>query len=390
MAQGRVVVVGAGPSGSAAAMQLAAAGVECILLEKKQLPRTKACGSGLSPWTLTLLDELGVGASVRKLAYRIDGAILCGSSGKGLELRGDHETAILRRAEFDELLAREAERRGASLRQGVSVRGLGLSGTGPRASVTVETSDGPLEADLVIDCSGATGRLDRYAGPAATPGGPLRRQVAERVLAERRTLHTIMGWYEGVEGCSDVVELFFDAELRPHYAWIFPETRERVNIGLCFLPREGGPNAREHFERFIARRLERRLKKATLLGRWIGHPVSVSTAPQALVSDGVLRAGEAGWLADSATAEGIFHALSSGRAAGRFAAAHLRERGATRAAALLPYQRTVQRTLAGRLTMGRALMSALTVPTLDLALRIGDKPATRRLLRRAFTGLYHG
>src|SRR5512145_2507150 len=89
----RVVVIGAGPAGSAAAMALRTrAGAECTLLDRKAFPRTKVCGSGLSPWTLAFLDQIGVGETVRREAYRIDGAIIAGSRGSGVELRGHHET----------------------------------------------------------------------------------------------------------------------------------------------------------------------------------------------------------------------------------------------------------------------------------------------------------
>src|SRR3954470_16466837 len=100
----KIIVIGAGPAGSAAAMGLTSAGIECLLLERKELPRTKACGSGLSPWTLKFLDRLGVGEQVRRRAFRIDGAIIAGVDGRGVELRGDHETAVLLRSEFDQLL----------------------------------------------------------------------------------------------------------------------------------------------------------------------------------------------------------------------------------------------------------------------------------------------
>src|SRR5688572_14582439 len=119
----RAIVIGAGPAGAAAAMRLARSkDVECVVLERKTLPRTKACGSGLSPWTLRYLDQLGVGRQVRERAFRIDGAIIAGTEGEGVELRGDHETAILLRSSFDELLIREAEARGAKLCEGTRVR----------------------------------------------------------------------------------------------------------------------------------------------------------------------------------------------------------------------------------------------------------------------------
>lgn len=380
-------------------MELSRRGVECVLLEKKALPRTKACGSGLSPWTLDLLDRLGVGPEVRAQAFRIDGAIIAGSEGRGLELRGEHETAVLRRSELDYLLATKAAQRGADLRDSVTVKGLTRGGA---RGVEVLTSEGPLEADLVIDASGATGHLDRYLphsdAPVALPGGlrwaasgpKVAEFLRDRAQKERRTLHTIMGWYQGVSGCSDVVELFFDAELRPHYAWIFPETKERVNIGLCMLPKKGGMNAKQHFEAFLERRLSKRLKGAELLGKWIGHPVQVSAAAQGLVGDRVLRAGEAGWLADAATAEGIYHALLSGKLAGEFAAKQLLQGGDTSEAGLRPYEAAVNKALLGRLALGRALMSGLNSNVLDRVLGVGHSAFAQKALSRAFTGLYHG
>src|SRR5690606_11704165 len=327
--------------------------------------------------------RMGVGSQIRAEAFRIDGAVIAGSSGEGIELRGDHETAILRRSELDYLLVQEAVRWGTKLVDGTTVKAIEIHRlSSGNNQVAVKTSEATFEADLVINCSGATGKLDRrttYTGvpsplPSVAPRAPyasarrLIEQCSRRVRDERMTLHTIMGWYEGVDGCSDVVELFFDEEIRPHYAWIFPETDKRVNIGLCFLPTPGGANARQHFESFIDHRLRQRLRNADLLGKWIGHPVQVSPAAQELVSDGILRAGEAGWLADASTAEGIFHGLVSGRHAGRFSAEHLANGGGTMQSQMRPYQSREQKKLLGRLARGRRLMSLLRTPTLDLPL----------------------
>ena len=369
----KTIVIGAGPAGCAAALGLtSSSGSECLLLERKPLPRTKACGSGLSPWTLSFLDRLGVGESVRARAFRIDGAIIAGSNGRGVELRGDHETAVLLRSEFDELLAREAQRRGTDVREGCTVRRI----ENHRGQVAVETSEGTFEADAVIDCSGATGGFDRQRRRAPFTAG-------------QSTLHTIMGWYEGLQGTSDVVELFFDRELKPHYGWVFPETERRVNVGLCFAPHKSKPNARQRFEAFLERRLSRRLRGAQQLGSWIGHPVQVSSVPRQLSAPGILRAGEAGWLADFSTAEGIYHALVSGHLAGTHLA-KLSERGWREDLDGRTYQTRVMRSLAPRMLGGRLLMSALKSPALDVALSFSSARATREVLKRAFSGLYHG
>jgi flavin-dependent dehydrogenase len=198
-----------------------------------------------------------------------------------------------------------------------------------------------------------------------------------------------MAWYEGMQGTSDVVELFFDRELKPHYGWVFPESARRVNVGLCFAPDKAKPNARQRFESFLDRRLAQRLRGAEQLGGWIGHPVQVSSVPRQLTAPSVLRAGEAGWLADFATAEGIYHALVSGFLAGSHLG-KLAGRGWQHDLDARGYQTSVVKTLAPRMLGGRLLMAALKGPVLDIALSFSSARATREVLKRAFSGLYHG
>src|SRR5665213_4255851 len=55
-----VVIVGAGPSGSACALWLAKAGWSVCLIEKKHFPREKTCGDGLTPRSVYQLSEMGL------------------------------------------------------------------------------------------------------------------------------------------------------------------------------------------------------------------------------------------------------------------------------------------------------------------------------------------
>ena len=359
----RVVVIGAGPAGSAAALALNSyPNIEVILLEKSVMPRRKVCGSCLSPWALALLDEMDVGPIIRKEAYFIHAALIGGSRGASIELRSNHEAAVLLRSRLDLLLAHEAAWRGVQLREGVPVKEL-VRENG--RLIGLETSEGPIEADIAIVCSGAKTKLTYTPRPG-------------------RILNTIMAWYENVDNVSDAVELYFDPVVKPYYGWVFPEGPNRVNIGLCYDSASQGRNALERFEAFLDHRLAKRLTRAERIGRLVGHPIATTHQPTALVEAGVLVAGEAGKLVDPSSAEGIYHALASGRLAGRFVGETLKQGNDVSVERLAPYTEQIQSLLGQRLKAGERFLQVLKTPVLDLAIAIGSLKPVREYLTRAF------
>ncbi|MCI0826401.1 MAG: FAD-dependent oxidoreductase, partial [Chloroflexi bacterium] len=58
--QHEVIVVGAGPAGSATAYFLAIQGIDVLLVDKSDFPRDKTCGDGLTPRALHILDQMGL------------------------------------------------------------------------------------------------------------------------------------------------------------------------------------------------------------------------------------------------------------------------------------------------------------------------------------------
>lgn len=359
----RVVIIGAGPAGSAAALALNSySNIETLLLEKAILPRQKICGSCLSPWALALLDEMGVGSLIRKEAYFIHAALIGGSKGPAVELWSSYEAAILLRARLDMLLAHGAAYHGAQLREGVQVKELVRE---HGRLIGIQTNQGPIEADVAIVCSGAKTRLTYSERPG-------------------RILNTIMAWYEHVEGVSDAVELYFDPVIKPHYGWIFPESPDRVNIGICYDSEDRSLNALERFEVFLDRRVGKRLAHAERIGPLVGHPIATTHQPTTLVEPGTLVAGEAAKLVDPSSAEGIYHALASGNIAGHFLGKTLTEGHDASKEQLSPYTDLVRQKLGSRLRAGHTFLQVLKTPALDFALAISSIRPVRKFLTRVF------
>ena len=362
----RVVVIGAGPAGSAAAMNLTRfRNVETLLLDRAAFPRRKVCGSALSPWALQLLDEMGVGPLIRKQAYPIHAGLIGGMHDTTVELRSHYEAAVLLRERFDTLLLHEAVRRGARLQEGTAVKEI-IRERG--ALIGLRTSQGEIAADAVIVCSGAHDTLAK----APRPG---------------KTLHTIMGWYEGVDDVADAVEIYFDASVKPYYGWVFPEAPGRVNIGICYAPAPGTFNARERFALFLEDRLGKRMKHASRIDRLVGCPIVTSYRPTALAEDGTLVAGEAGALVDPATAEGIHHALATGLLAGQFLGSLLEQGSAPRRQRLAPYTQLVRRRIGTRLLAGQLFLQFARTPVLDFVLGLGSRKPVQALLTWVLTGV---
>jgi flavin-dependent dehydrogenase len=122
-----VIVIGAGPAGSATAHHLASAGVDVLLVEKSSFPREKVCGDGLTPRAVRQL--LGMGINIEQPGWIKNYGLRIVGGGHQLEvpwpdLAEYPSYGLVRtRIDFDEILARRAQASGAKLKERTAVTG---------------------------------------------------------------------------------------------------------------------------------------------------------------------------------------------------------------------------------------------------------------------------
>jgi geranylgeranyl reductase family protein len=356
-----VVIIGAGPGGSAAAIALAHRGVRDVLLvDRARFPRDKTCGSGISPLGLRVLGELGVEDAVRRLGRMIHSLILTTPGNHRVQIGGADAAVILLRRDFDQLLVDRARALGVEFRDGAAVTGLIEEG-GRIAGVQI--GDEEIRSRHVLCADGAHSSFSIDSRP-------------------RRTLSAIMGWWENFDYEPGTLEMIFDRQIRPLYGWMFPETTTRVNIGLVVDgARAGGGdlgNLRQVFEGFLERHYAARLRTAQPAGKWSGHPISYSAWTRGAVRPGALYVGESARLTNAATGEGIYQAMRCGIIAAD-AVSRVINDGVAEEQAWRDYTRQCRRTFVPGFLIGHAFRGAVRLGLLDLAARAYAQPRLRRI-----------
>jgi geranylgeranyl reductase family protein len=294
-----LIVVGAGPAGSAAALSALRArpGASVLLLDRDDFPRDKACGDGIAPHVLDVLSRLGVEDVVAD--HRPVSRLTIGyPTGVGAVASGmmARPARVVPRAVFDARLVAAACAAGAQLRRH-TVRSLDVH---PDRVVL----DGTLSARTVVAADGARSTVRRRLGLPAN--GPGHLAVAIRGYAPVRA--DLAGEQRITLGREDW----------PEYAWSFPVGDGRANIGYGAVLRGGRPLTRA---RLLARLDELLPGVSPDAQSWRAHHLPLSSGRPRQPDGRVLLVGDALSLVNPMTGEGIYYAVLSGACAGAAAAA---------------------------------------------------------------------
>ncbi|WP_353952739.1 NAD(P)/FAD-dependent oxidoreductase [Knoellia sp. S7-12] len=347
-----VVVIGAGPAGSAAAAHLGAAGIDVLVLERTPSTTARRGAEVLSPRAVAELDALGLTQADTEGWHRATGVRFVGG-GMRLALAwpdvaGRPGRGFVRsRAALDESLSAYAVSRGARLRRATEVTGLTTDASGRVSGVS---ADGlTVEAAVVIDASGAgAGVQGARSGVAATAD----------FVSPRHSDDHLESWLELSDAAGTRL---------PGHGWIVGRGDGHVTVGVGALADD--TSATTDKCAFVLRQwltalpANWQLTDATMTAPISGSRLGTHRDAGPRYANGVLRVGDAAQLADPLTGEGLTAALASGRVAAEVVAAALAHgTAAEREGVLAAYATLVDGALGRRRTLGRVAARLIDRP----------------------------
>ena len=308
-----VLVIGAGPAGSAAALTLARAGVDVVLVDQHAFPRDKVCGDGLIPDAHNALRKLGVLDAVLAQAQASSHVACIGPRGGRVDVPG--VLAVLPRKQLDDVLCRAAVAAGARMFAPVRFTAPIEQGAEERLVVGATLHQGDVTRELrarwVLLATGAVPQALIAAGMSErhTPSG-----VALRGYVKN----------DAMVGKLDKLEIVWHRALSPGYGWIFPCRDGVFNIGVGIADshdqrKDGKLTKRElnlrqvmdDFTRIYAPARDL-MQGGTLLGPMKGAPLRCTLEGARYTRPGLMVVGEAAGSTYSFTGEGIGKALEIG------------------------------------------------------------------------------
>jgi geranylgeranyl reductase family protein len=284
-----VLVVGAGPAGSAAAHRLAKSGASVLLADKATFPRDKPCGGGLTMRAVRLLPfsvEPVVEDRTTRVRFGLDFK-------RRFERRLDDPLVLMtQRTRLDAFLAEQAAQAGADFRDGVRVADLVAADRGVEATV----GGTKIAANHALLADGANGTSTRSVGldDGRDYGVALEANVPYGVVSEDE--------YRGLL-CLEL------ANVPGGYGWVFPKG-DHVNVGVGGWEREG-PRLRAHLARFCR---EYGIPESSL-ENVRGHRLPLLHARARVAKGRVALLGDAAGLVDPLSGDGMYEAFLSAKLA---------------------------------------------------------------------------
>lgn len=335
-----VIVSGAGPAGSTAALFLAKRGKKVLLLDKEQFPRDKVCADNKTWKCLDIVKELGLWKEFERIPKKeIRGVLVASPSGHELDtplLESDIAEKgpwyNVRRYVFDNLLAQACKKnKWITLQEKCEViepiwKKNQMVGVKYRKGKKIEIARAPV----VVGADGSSSPIAKAAG--------LSPKVKGRYALNARA------YFTGVKGLRDRCELYYLKGVCPGYFWIFPVDGGMANVGVGMrledIEKQGITLEQKMQEIMNSPRFKNRFataKQKTPIKKW---GLSVLGKRRKCSGAGFVLCGDAGTFAMTFSGEGVGPSMRTGKIAAQCIADAL-DRGEVHAQSLSKYDEAI-------------------------------------------------
>ena len=308
-----IIIVGAGPAGSTAALYAEKMGLKSIIVDKSIFPRDKICGDALSGKSIRMIRELNLLSEVSKLKGSQINRITFGSpSNKQFDLhlnkvnkdKIQKKGFVIPRKIFDNYLFKKASSKTES-RQGFKVIEI-IKDNNMISGVIGINKNGKKEflyAPLILGCDG--------------PYSIVARKLKLYKMDMMNTSVAIRCYYSGVKDLTDQIELHFLKEVKPGYLWLFPAGKGIANIGIGLSKVDAKKEERTLSQLLDivtkSKYFKKRFEDAVQLEKPVGWNLPLGTKHRLNHGDGFMLLGDAAGLVDPFTGEGIGNAMVSAK-----------------------------------------------------------------------------
>ncbi|MEZ5001981.1 MAG: geranylgeranyl reductase family protein [Chitinophagales bacterium] len=307
-----ICIIGAGPGGSSASIQLSNQGIDHLMVDKAAFPRDKICGDACSGKVVDALNTLGINDYQNIPTLDSWGVTFIAPNGNALRVpfKPDMDKAdnapgfISKRIDFDNMLLQKATaQKQCTFKEKIDLRAFEYMDG--RWKCFDKNGDLLVDAQYLIIAEGAQSMFARHiAGIKQEP---------------KHFAAGIRAYYKNVTGLEkdNFIELHFLKEFIPGYFWIFPLPNGQANVGIGLrsdLVKSRKIDLKKKLFELIDQHpvLKERFKDAELVDNVKGFGLPFGSKKRKLTGENYLLVGDAGSLIDPFTGEGIGNAMISG------------------------------------------------------------------------------
>lgn len=386
-----VCIIGAGPGGATAALQLDRLGIPCVVVDKAVFPRDKVCGDGLSGKVITGLEKIDPAIATRLQQFvekeNSWGVTFVSPGRQSMDVpykpnynkQSDAPIGfVCKRIHFDNFMVDELKRSpNVRLFEGTSIDKYTEEADGYLLSNNAGTFQ--VKAQLLIVANGAHSSFTR--------------EVANIRMEPKYYAAGIRAYYKGVQGmhADSFIELHFLKNLLPGYLWIFPLPNGEANVGMDMLS-DAVRDRKINLKTLLTDTLQQdpifaeRFRHAEMVSSLDGYGLPLGSKKRRLSGNRYMLVGDAAFIIDPFTGEGIGNAIYCGAIAAKQAAACLTANNFS-AEVLMAYDESVYRVLGPELRLSYKLQQLVKYPRLfNWLMKMGMK---NKQLRDVISSMFY-